>query len=177
MKISDHAGSVRTALLLGAGLMAIAIAAPQVSAQGAVFACVQPVSGTLYVVEEDGACKSPRHTALTLATAAVSGPTRATESLTLLNGWQEYGGDYAPPSATRVGDVVVLEGLIRGGTLPATVAQLPEGWEPAKKVVFPSYSRVFRTRVDVLEDGSIVVVDGTNQWITLSGVVFPVGGN
>ncbi|NIP59134.1 MAG: hypothetical protein GWM92_12650 [Gemmatimonadetes bacterium] len=176
MKNSRKLQSLRRALVAVSGLTAFAVVVPQLSAQEAVFACAQPGSGILYVVDEAGACKSPKHIPLEwAATASEASIEMHTEPLELLNGWQSYGEAFGQPTATRYGDLVVLEGLIRHGEMPAVAAQLPEGWAPAKKLLFgaPTWGDQLG-RVDVLRDGSVKVVSGNDDWLSLSGVYFTV---
>jgi len=170
--------SMRRALVAVFGLTAFAVFVPQVSAQETIFACALPGAGILYVVDEAGACKSPRHVPLEWAATAPEASAEIemhTEPLELLNGWQSYGEAFGQPSATRYGDLVVLEGLIRHGEMPAVAAQLPEGWAPAKKLLFGAHTWGDQLgRVDVLPDGTVKVVSGNDDWVSLSGVYFTV---
>eukprot|EP00483_Globobulimina_turgida_P012458 UN12481 len=70
------------------------------------------------------------------------------------NGWEPYGGGvYAPPKAFKVGNVVHLKGLIKGGTPyeSSVLAVLPPGWTPVDRRIFlSSLHDLVPARVDVL---------------------------
>lgn len=176
MKTSHSIPSLRHALVALAGLTAFTLAGPQLSAQEAVLACAQPGSGILYLADESGECKSHSHIPLEWSSAAAAPSIEMhTVPLELLNGWQSYGEAFGQPTATRHGDLVVLEGLIRHGDVPAVAAQLPEGWAPAKKLLFGAHTWGDQLgRVDVLPDGTVKVVSGNDDWLSLSGVYFTV---
>lgn len=55
---------------------------------------------------------------------------------TLLNGWTNYGGGYAPAQYRRINGVVYLQGLLAPGTFTAqtpVVSALPAGYRPAER--------------------------------------------
>ncbi len=85
-----------------------------------------------------------------------------------------YGGDYAPATATRVGAVVTVGGVVKVQNW-SVLATLPAGYRPAKRMVFSVNNHDRDARVDVLPDGRILWVTGgkNHGWISLSGIVFP----
>jgi hypothetical protein len=100
--------------------------------------------------------------------------------LTLLNGWSNYGYGFAPLTVAKVGNTVVLQGLIRNGgnwNTSATIAQLPEGMRPSARMVFGGSVHTSAARIDVLPNGDVVYVSGKTSWdwLSLSGIAFTVG--
>lgn len=51
--------------------------------------------------------------------------------LTMLNGWQNYGGAYQPAYYAKVGKLVVVNFMVKTGTPGTVMAQLPLGARPA----------------------------------------------
>lgn len=102
------------------------------------------------------------------------GAADGTAALALGAGNANYGGDYAPVTATRVGAVVTVGGVVKVQSW-TVLATLPAGYRPAKRMVFSVSNHDREARVDVLPDGRILWVAGgkNHGWISLSGIVFP----
>jgi hypothetical protein len=94
--------------------------------------------------------------------------------LALGSGNTNYGGDYAPATAGKSGVLVVLSSLIKVQTW-GTLATLPQGYRPAKRMIFSANNHDGSARVDVLPDGRILWIAGgkNHGWISLSGISFP----
>jgi hypothetical protein len=59
-------------------------------------------------------------------------------TLTLTNGYTNYGGVYAAAACRRIGNVVHLRGLPNGGTRGASIATLPVGFRPPSDMFVPA---------------------------------------
>ena len=107
--------------------------------------------------------------------------------VTPINSWVNYGGGHQTCAYRKVGDIVYIRGLVKGGTASGTstgnVFVLPVGMRPSAQeiwTVLASNSVVGdgRARVDVFTDGSVrVVAMGTNSttaYLSLAGIAFAV---
>jgi hypothetical protein len=104
--------------------------------------------------------------------------------LTLLAGTEIYGVGYLPPTATRIGNTVTLNGLVRDvGNLsfPAgnAFAILDEGMRPNGRLIFLQASSAGAYRIDVKTDGTLSFqgapgVGGSIDWVSLDGISFPI---
>lgn len=93
----------------------------------------------------------------------------------LLNGWQNYGGDYGTPRFRRtVGGLVIVEGLVKNGPIGSTpshaVFNLPAGYRTDYRHVIagtcnPNGSDA-RINVDYQDILSILV--GNTSWTSIS---------
>ena len=59
----------------------------------------------------------------------------------LLNGWVNYDGGFNTIRASKIGNIVKIEGLIKGGTNTAgtSILQIPTGWRPSKTKICPHW--------------------------------------
>jgi hypothetical protein len=100
-------------------------------------------------------------------------------ALSLQNGCSNYNdaaGTYAQASVMKNSQgLVVVQGLVQGGTKSTALTTLPSGWRPAKRNIFTTSTNGALGRVDVLPDGNIIYVDGNNGFISLSGLCFYAG--
>jgi len=92
-------------------------------------------------------------------------------------GWRNFGRGYRVAEVTKIGNTVILSGMIRGtvpGGRAVNVGQLPSGYRPKKRLVFNVNGHDATARVDIFRNGNIQVVTGTGKhdWATLSGIVF-----
>jgi hypothetical protein len=104
--------------------------------------------------------------------------TSGNEPLGLLNGWSNFGSGFADAAVAKIGQTVVLQGLIKndsGWRNPITT--LPVGMRPAQRLVFGGSVHTSAARIDVMPDGSVLYVFGKQEtnWLSLSGIVFTVG--
>lgn len=98
------------------------------------------------------------------------------------NSWVYFGAGFPTARYRQIGAKIVLQGLIKSGTLNTNVfaSPLPSG-------LWPSGQRIFRcaaggtngwARVDVLTNGNIQVVSygatGTNSYVSLNQVAWQV---
>ena len=92
-------------------------------------------------------------------------------------GWRNYGRDYRGAEMTKMGNTVILSGMIKGttpGGREVIVGRLPSGYRPKKELLFNINGHDATARIDIQPDGAIRVVTGTSRydWATLSGIVF-----
>lgn len=92
----------------------------------------------------------------------------------LLNGWKNYPNYEAAGYYKDSNNRVQLCGLIELGNAASgiTIFQLPVGFRPAYRELFPIYSGGTIGRVDVLADGNVVVQTGDSAFLSLSGISF-----
>lgn len=94
--------------------------------------------------------------------------------LNLENNWQRFHENWAAPKAAKIGPVVYLKGMVKGGAANTAIAHLPEGWRPSKHRMFAaSQGNPASSRLDVYTDGRIYLC-GTynNGWLPLDAAVF-----
>ena len=108
--------------------------------------------------------------------AAKSKPAEGPQPLLLADGWTDYGFDYAGASIHKdARGMVHLSGLIRSGDWPALVANLPDGFRPAARVIAGGNVHISDARVDILPTGEVLYIAGRQHWdwLSLSGISFP----
>lgn len=96
---------------------------------------------------------------------------------TLLNAWAHYGTPFS--GARYYKDplgIVRLKGLVQSGTVAGdstgNIFTLPAGYRPTEQRVIVTISNGAIARLDVLTDGSVRAVSGSNVWFSLDGVSF-----
>ena len=98
--------------------------------------------------------------------------------------WANYQDGYTRMSFFRDSfGIVHLNGLVTGGTMQCAVFQLPPGYRPAERTVFPLLvSPGVPGRLDVVQEGvggaGLVIPStpgGTNTYVSLAGLSFPCG--
>lgn len=112
------------------------------------------------------------------------------DACSLQNSWANYGSPYARCGYTKTKDgIIILKGLIRipSSTAPATSGQtlftLPPGYRPSYRLIFhaSSYDTTntygVKARVDVFPDGEVRIIDGNNNWVSLSDITFIPAGS
>jgi len=89
------------------------------------------------------------------------------------NSWVDFGGGYE--SAGYCLDLmgfVHLRGLVKTGTVGATVFTLPAGYRPEGRAVFAVASNGAFGQCDVTAAGAVIAVSGSNVSFSLDGIVF-----
>lgn len=98
--------------------------------------------------------------------------------LTLINGWVNFGANYAPARYWKdPAGVVWVEGFVKSGTVGAIVTVLPVGYRP-------EYQQVFATapndnvagRVLITTNGNLTLLNGATTGSSLIGVAFRAVG-
>lgn len=90
-----------------------------------------------------------------------------------------YGTGDAAPRYKRVGKIVYIEGLVKGGTGiqngdSVAIFVLPARFRPPKRVLLTSMSNVGVGRVDINPDGTVYHQNYGLAWTSLSGLCFSV---
>jgi len=98
-------------------------------------------------------------------------------NLAMANGWQTYGNIHSTPqySKSSVDNVVTLKGLIRNDAAPSfgnAMAVLPVGSRPKSRILMTTVSNGSYSRIDILPDGQIQILSGSNGWLSLDGINF-----
>lgn len=89
------------------------------------------------------------------------------------NGWNNYGAGFATGAYFRdATGIVHLRGLVKDGTMSATIFTLPPGNRPDGTLIFPAASLSAYGEVRVAADGTVVATIGSNAWVDLSSVHF-----
>lgn len=100
------------------------------------------------------------------------------QPLTLLNSWTQYSTGTMPGYAIDRFGILSLKGFIGGGTSGANVSSLSIG-APAVRSTAHIYATVANDafgRVDILSDGGIKHVSGSNTWLALNNITMPLHG-
>jgi hypothetical protein len=94
-------------------------------------------------------------------------------AVTFQNSWVNYGGVFETAAYTRnsLGEVR-LRGMVRSGTVNTAIFTLPSGFRPALQKVFVVMSNGAIGRVDVRTNGEVVLLTGSNAWVSLDGISF-----
>ena len=96
--------------------------------------------------------------------------------LTFANGWGNHGGEYASGKIIKNGNEITLSGTITGTNF-STVCILPEDCRPKERLIFSVNQGAKIMRFDVIADGQLVYVSGSNSsnFISLDGIHFFAG--
>ncbi len=94
---------------------------------------------------------------------------------TLQNSWVNWGGEYNRAGYFKDSlGIVHLKGLVKNGTAN-TIFTLPAGYRPAGRQLHGVACNPNAIgRVDILTDGRVERVSGSNGWISLDGITFRV---
>ena len=90
------------------------------------------------------------------------------------NGWQNYSNTYnlAGYFKDSMG-IVHLRGLVKRGTIKKHIFTLPAGYRPQRRELHVACTWSNASgRVDILTNGQVLPVAGSNKWISLDGITF-----
>jgi Tfp pilus assembly protein PilV len=93
----------------------------------------------------------------------------------LSNNWVRYSTTYNQPGYVKGSDgIVTLRGLIKSGTNAGgeTIFTLPAGYRPLKTNIFVANRAGSYGRIDVLNDGRVIVRYASPTWTSLDGINF-----
>lgn len=96
--------------------------------------------------------------------------------INLINGWQNYGDEFAPAKIIKKGNEITPSGLIKGTNF-SSVCILPEDCRPKNVLIFSLNHNEKIMRFDVYPDGNVSYIAGINtcNWISLDGIHFFAG--
>lgn len=94
----------------------------------------------------------------------------------LQNGWLEYSGGFQQSGyMIDKNGFVHLRGLIKSGTIGATIFTLPVGYRPATTLIFAAVNSSSVGRVDVASSGTVTLsasYAAGNAFLSLDGITF-----
>ncbi|MCZ8276313.1 MAG: hypothetical protein O9314_21940 [Microcystis sp. LE19-4.1E] len=95
-----------------------------------------------------------------------------------MNSWTNYDTTYNPAGYFKDSlGIVHLRGLVKNGTNNTTIFTLPVGYRPSNRELQAVQTNLNTIgRVDILADGQVTVVSGSNVWVSLDGITFRAGG-
>ena len=97
-----------------------------------------------------------------------------------MNSWTNYDTTYNPAGYFKDSlGIVHLRGLVKNGTNNTTIFTLPVGYRPSNRELQAVQTNLDTNtigRVDILADGQVTVVSGSNVWVSLDGITFRAGG-
>lgn len=107
---------------------------------------------------------------------SLANPTAANEqpwqTPTLQNGWVKYGDVFTDPAYMKDSrGFVHVRGLVKSGTVGATIFTLPAGYRPAGSVRFATDSNGAYAAVTVTAAG-LITSTGSNTWVFLDAILF-----
>jgi hypothetical protein len=89
------------------------------------------------------------------------------------NGWVDYNTEYAGAGFMKdATGVVHLTGLVKSGTINTAIFILPVGYRPAHRQIYTTMSNSAISRFDVVADGQVIPISGSNAWVSLETVSF-----
>ena len=94
---------------------------------------------------------------------------------TLLSGWVNYGDGFAPVKYWKGPDNMVhIGGLIKNGVTSegAVIFTLPSGFRPEFKEIFTIHQDNTVGRIDVNDNGNVIVVRAGAVFTSLAGISF-----
>lgn len=102
------------------------------------------------------------------------GELEAIKTPTLLNSWVNYGTPYVDLGYCKTEDsLVFLRGMVKSGTVGAIIFTLPEYYRPSNQLIFNVITSTGSGRLDIFQNGDVVLVSGGNGFVSLSGISFP----
>ncbi|MBD2288039.1 hypothetical protein H6F92_04100 [Microcystis wesenbergii FACHB-1317] len=95
-----------------------------------------------------------------------------------MNGWINFDTTHNPAGYFKDSlGIVHLRGLVKNGTNNTTIFTLPVGYRPSNQELQAVQTNLNTIgRVDILADGQVTVVSGSNGWVSLDGITFRAGG-
>ncbi len=95
-----------------------------------------------------------------------------------MNGWINFNTTHNPAGYFKDSlGIVHLRGLVKNGTNNTTIFTLPVGYRPSYQELQAVQTNPNTIgRVDILADGQVTVVSGSNGWVSLDGITFRAGG-
>lgn len=91
---------------------------------------------------------------------------------TLLNSWVNYAGGFQTAGYYKDEfGIVHLTGIVKTGTIGASIFTLPEGYRPAAEMQFAVASNGYGS-CRVKTDGSVIAYAGSSAWYSLDGITF-----
>jgi hypothetical protein len=92
--------------------------------------------------------------------------------------WVNYGSGYQEVNYYRDPfQRVFLSGLAKSGVIGTTIFTLPAGYRPRARLIFiQGVGSDTGNRIDIMSDGTVVPMGGTNGYVSLEGIHFRAYG-
>jgi hypothetical protein len=94
------------------------------------------------------------------------------------NGWVNYDPSFTPLSFRKdPAGQVAIRGMVKSGSIPATIFTLPTGYRPpgsgtTPTMLFDAISVGGQSRIDIAPNGTVTMSSGQNGWFSLDGIFF-----
>lgn len=89
------------------------------------------------------------------------------------SGWADFGGGNALGSYKKIGDIVLLRGLVtRVSGVAGLIGNLPAGFRPTAIELFDVHTDTGLGRVQVSTTGDMTLLSGGAGWVSLAGKLF-----
>jgi hypothetical protein len=88
------------------------------------------------------------------------------------NSWVSFGSPHYDAGYRLAGKTVTLRGVVKNGTVGASIFTLPSNMRPTKSLVMVVLSNSAIGRVTIVSNGTVVVSSGNNAWVSLDGISF-----
>lgn len=107
-----------------------------------------------------------------LSLAGIQYSLKAAEPAKLRPGWTPFSNEYAPPSYSKQGSLVSVQGLAKGKG--RDLFQLPPGYRPKQRLIFNMNNHDASYRLDIHSNGVVQWNAGGKKhgWLSLSGITF-----
>lgn len=85
------------------------------------------------------------------------------------NGWVSYGAPFGA-QFTKINGIVYMQGLVKNGTVAATIFTLPVGYRPATQQLITTQTNPNTiARLDLTPDGALAAASGANNgWVAIN---------
>jgi Tfp pilus assembly protein PilE len=91
----------------------------------------------------------------------------------LRNNWSDFGSGFSTAGYTKTSNgLVVMKGLIKGGTVGQPVATLPVGYRPSQNYRFEGVSNSASALIDIYINGDVYFSLGNSAWASLDNIRF-----
>jgi hypothetical protein len=95
---------------------------------------------------------------------------------TLLNSWVAYGSAWSTPAYRKIGNVVYIKGLIKGGTITTgtTLFTLPVGYRPLQDMHIRTVSAGLFAYIQIYANGDVKTAGTTSAtYLSIDAISFP----
>lgn len=91
---------------------------------------------------------------------------------TLQNGFENYEGPYSNVQYRKKNGIIYIDGLIKNGSPNSVIFNLPVGFRPSARLVFPALSNFIAYRIDVHPNGDVEAITHHTVWMSLANISF-----
>lgn len=156
---ADDPLRLRQGVVTQASPLLVQVGGADTATSATTIATYAPVVGDVVSVLEQGADR------------LVLGPTGSTvwsAPGSFSNSWVDFGAGTRTTRYRRIGDRVEIEGLVKSGTLNATVFTLPAGFRPPLNLHFASQSNITFGLIYITTAGDVQFFGSSNAYASLN---------